>query len=51
MLLFTTKVDIIILKSGTTFMFSYYFANIKVDPNDSLPIENISLVFACYNIH
>ena len=30
---------LISLKSGITYIFSYYFAKIKVDSYDSLPIE------------
>ena len=30
---------LISLKSGITYMFSHYFAKIKVDSYDSLPIE------------
>ena len=30
---------LISLKSGITYMFSHYFAKIKVDPYDFLPIE------------
>ena len=32
---------VISLKSGITYIFSHYFAKIKVDPYDSLPIEKI----------
>ena len=32
---------LISLKSGITYIFSHYFAKIKVDSSDSLPIEKI----------
>ena len=41
MTLFTAELDIISLKSGVTYIFSHYFAKIKVDSYDSLPIEKI----------
>ena len=42
MMLFTTRLDIFLsLKSSITYTFSHYFANIKVDSYDSLPIEKI----------
>ena len=42
MMLFTTKLDIS-LQSGITYIFSQYFAKIKVDFYDSWPIEKYSL--------
>ena len=36
---------IISLKSGITYIFSHYFAKIKVDPYDSLPIEKILTLY------
>ena len=42
MMLFTTRLDIFLsLKSSITYTFSHYFAKIKVDSYDSLPIEKI----------
>ena len=36
---------VISLKSGITYIFSHYFAKIKVDPYDSLPIEKILTLY------
>ena len=42
MMLFTTRLDIFLnLKISITYTFSHYFAKIKVDFYDSLPIEKI----------
>ena len=41
MILFTTKLDLISLKTSVTRILSGYFAKIKVDSYDSLPIEKI----------
>ena len=38
-MLFTIELDLISQKSGVTYIFSDYFAKIKVKSNDSLPIE------------
>ena len=39
MVLFTTELDLISLKSGVTYICSHYFTKIKIDSYDSLPIE------------
>ena len=36
---------VISLKSGITYIFSHYFAKIKIDPYDSLPIEKILTLY------
>ena len=42
---------LISLKSGTTNIFSHYFAKIKVDSHDSLPIEKNIDFKQCYSTH
>ena len=42
---------LISLKSGTTNIFSHYFAKIKVDSHDSLPIEKNIGFKQCYSTH
>ena len=41
---------LISLKSSITYIFSHYFAKIKVGTFDSLPMENIDFA-QCYNTH
>ena len=41
MMLFTREFDLISQKSGITYIFSYYFAEMKVDFCYSLPMEKI----------
>ena len=41
MTLFTRELDLMSQKSGITYIFSYYFAKMKVDFCYSLPIEKI----------
>ena len=41
MMLLTTELDLITLKSGITYIFSHYFSKAKVDFYGFLPIEKI----------
>ena len=43
MMLFMTELDIS-LKSGITYIFSHYFAKIKIDSYNSLQIEKILIL-------
>ena len=36
-------INLISLKSGITYIFSYHFAKIRVDAYDSLPVEKTGL--------
>ena len=45
MMLLTTELDLITLKSGITYIFSHYFSKVKVDFYDFLPIEKILTLY------
>ena len=40
-ILFTTELNVLSLKEGITYIFSHYFAKIKVDFYDILPVEKM----------